>query len=132
MRAAPVTPEPPDAAGRRAVRPVICYPVEHLPGANIPLYLRARETLESVAEVVVPPREGRCFRIAAGHIFRIQSIEGAQVGDLNLWNAGDFTERFYSGKTRALHATHLSVGDRLWSCFPFLRPMATITHDTLD
>ena len=61
MRAAPVTPEPPDAAGRRAVRPVICYPIEHLPGANIPLYLRARETLESVAEVVVPPREGRCL-----------------------------------------------------------------------
>src|SRR5215470_17441374 len=44
----------------------------------------------------------------------------------------DLTERFYSGKTRALHATHLSTGDRLWSTFPRLRPMATITHDTLD
>uniref|UniRef100_UPI0039B891BA urea carboxylase-associated family protein n=1 Tax=Albidovulum sp. TaxID=1872424 RepID=UPI0039B891BA len=40
--------------------------------------------------------------------------------------------RFYSGKTRALHGTHLSTGDRLWSSFPHLRPMATITHDTLD
>ena len=57
---------------------------------------------------------------------------GPQVGDLNLWNAHDLTERFYSGKTRALHATHLSTGDRLWSTFPTLRPMATITHDTLD
>jgi uncharacterized protein len=59
-------------------------------------------------------------------------LEGPQVGDLNLWNAHDLTERFYSGKTRALHATHLSTGDRLWSTFPTLRPMATITHDTLD
>ena len=32
----------------------------------------------------------------------------------------------------ALHATHVSTGDRLWSTFPRLRPMATITHDTLD
>ena len=44
----------------------------------------------------------------------------------------DLTERFYSGNTRALQATHLSTGDRLWSTFPSLRPMATITHDTLD
>ncbi|MEM9844548.1 MAG: DUF1989 domain-containing protein, partial [Pseudomonadota bacterium] len=43
----------------------------------------------------------------------------------------DLSERFYSGKTRALHGTHLSVGDRMWSSFPTLRPMATITHDTL-
>jgi len=32
-------------------------------------------------------------------------------------------ERFFSGKTRALHATHLSTGDRLWSALPDLRPM---------
>ena len=51
----------------------------------------------------------------AGHFFRIDSIEGPQVGDLNLWNAHDLNERFYSGKTRALHGTHLSTGDRLWS-----------------
>ncbi|MCB1368766.1 MAG: DUF1989 domain-containing protein, partial [Rhodobacteraceae bacterium] len=43
-----------------------------------------------------------------------------------------FSERFYSGKTRALHGTHLSTGDSLWSNFPYLRPMATITDDTLD
>jgi uncharacterized protein len=70
--------------------------------------------------------------VPAGHFFRIVSVEGPQVGDLNLWNAHDLTERFYSGKTRALHATHLTAGDRLWSTMPCLRPMATITHDTLD
>ena len=67
----------------------------------------------------------------AGCFFRIVSVEGPQVGDLNLWNAHDLTERFYSGKTRALHGTHLDAGDRLWSTFPHLRPMATITEDTL-
>jgi uncharacterized protein len=59
-------------------------------------------------------------------------VEGPQVGDLNLWNLQDHSERFFSGKTRALHGTHLSTGDRMWSNFPYLRPLATITDDTLD
>jgi len=88
--------------------------------------------LTKVAETIVPPREARTFEVAAGHFFRIVSIEGPQVGDLNLWNANDLSESFYSGKTRALHATHVSTGDRLWSTLPNLRPLATITHDTLD
>ena len=66
-----------------------------------------------------------------GHFFRILSIDGPQVGDLNLFNATNLSERFFSAKTRALHATHLTTGDRLWSTLPYLRPMATITHDTL-
>ncbi len=57
---------------------------------------------------------------------------GRKWGDLNLWNANDLSERFYTGKTRALHGTHLSTGDRMWSSFPHMRPMATITADTLD
>ncbi len=132
MRTQPETSSPADAEARRALRPVVCYPVETLTPADMPLYRAAREGLERVETVIVPPREGRCFHVPAGHFFRISSIEGPQVGDLNLWNANDLTERFYSGKTRALHATHLTTGDRLWSCFPYLRPMATITHDTLD
>jgi len=96
------------------------------------LYRAARTGLVPVGEVMVPAREARAFRVPAGHFFRIHSVEGPQVGDLNLWNGGDLSERFYSGKTRALHGTHLSTGDRMWSSFPHLRPMATITHDTLD
>mgnify|MGYP000122494413 CR=1 FL=1 len=122
---------PADADARRAVRPVICYPPDTLPRPDLALYEAARRQLTRVAEVVVPAREARCFRVPAGCFFRIHCDEGSQVGDLNLWEAADLAERFYSGKTRALHGTHVSVGDRLWSCFPYLRPMATITHDTL-
>ena len=128
----PETDPPADADERRAVRPVICYPVATLPAAPMPQYRTARAQLDPIGECIVPPREARCFRVPAGHFFRIHSVEGPQVGDLNLWNANDLSERFYSGKTRALHGTHLSSGDRLWSSFPNFRPMATITHDTLD
>ena len=79
-----------------------------------------------------PPPDAAARRRAPPILAYSVEHEGPQVGDLNLWNAYDLTERFYSGKTRALHATHLSTGDRLWSTLPRLRPMATITHDTLD
>ena len=123
--------EPTDAAARRAVKPVICYPNDTLPAPDLALYASARQTARKVGEVQVAPRDAACFRVAAGQFFRISSVEGPQVGDLNLWNADDLSERFYSGKSRALHGTHLSMGERMWSSFPYLRPMATITDDTL-
>ena len=122
---------PADAAERRGKPPVIVYPNGTLPGADMAMLTRAREALTLVEEIVVPPREGGSFQVPKGHFFRIVSMEGPQVGDLNLWSADDLSERFFSGKTRALHATHLTTGDRLWSNLPHLRPMATITHDTL-
>ena len=55
-----------------------------------------------------------------------------QVGDLNLWNLHNpKQERFFSGKTRQIHRTHLTTYDRLWSNIPWVNPMATITQDTL-
>lgn len=126
-----MTEAPPDADARRAVAPVICYPPETLPVPDLDLYRAARGAAEKVVEVLVPPRDGRCFRVPAGGFFRITSVEGPQVGDLNLWAAEDLSERFFSGKTRALHGTHVTAGDRLWSCLPHLRPMATIVEDTL-
>ena len=127
-----MTQAPADAATRRAVAPVICYPNDTLPLPDLARYKAARDTAEKIDEVTVAPREAACFRVAAGQFFRITSVEGPQVGDLNLWNADDLTERFYSGKTRALHGTHVTTGERLWSAFPHLRPMATIIADTLD
>jgi uncharacterized protein YcgI (DUF1989 family) len=123
---------PADAARRRAAPVVVCYAIDKLPPYDRSFYETARQDLTKTAETIVPPRDARTFTVPAGHFFRIVSIEGPQVGDLNLWNAHDLSERFFSGKTRALHATHVSTGDRLWSTLPTLRPLATITHDTLD
>lgn len=126
-----MTQAPPDAEARRAISPVICYPTDTLPVPDLRLYHSARATAGKVGEVLVPPREGRCFEVKAGQFFRISSVEGPQVGDLNLHNRHDLKERFFSGKTRALHGTHVTTGERLWSNLPYLRPMATIIEDTL-
>ena len=125
-------PTPIDAEARRAVRPVICYPVGGLPPVDRAFYAGLHDGATLEETVTVPPRDARAFEIPAGRLLRICSVEGPQVGDLNLWNSHDLSERFFSGKTRALHATHVTAGDRLWSNLPHLRPMATIARDTLD
>ncbi|MBT0958101.1 DUF1989 domain-containing protein [Alphaproteobacteria bacterium KMM 3653] len=124
-------PAPPDAQDRRAVPPVICYPADSLPMPDAAWIKGLRADLTKISETLVPPREAACFKVPAGHVFRITSTEGPQVGDLNLWNADDLSERFYSGKTRALHGTHITTGHGMWSSFPHLRPMAHVIHDTL-
>ena len=122
---------PGDADARRAVEPVIVYPNGTLAPPDLGLYRSARAGASKTGEVLVQPREGGCFHVPAGGFFRIISVEGPQVGDLNLWNAHNLDERFYSGKTRAIHGTHITTGERMWSNLPYLRPMATIIEDTL-
>ncbi len=124
--------KPLDYNNRKKAKPVICYPIDSIKNANLSLYQKVRNESKEISQVIVPPREAKCFDVHAGQFFRIECIEGPQVGDLNLFQANNLQEKFYSGKTRALYGTHLSTGDQMWSCFPYLRPLATITWDTLD
>ncbi|WP_296641679.1 urea carboxylase-associated family protein [Roseinatronobacter sp.] len=126
------TEAPPDADARRQVVPVICYPNDTLHVPPLDQYRAARDTAQATDHTRIPPRQARCFHVTAGSFFRITCPDGAQVGDLNLFAARNLDERFFSGKTRALHGSHVGIGNRLWSCLPYLRPMATITEDTLS
>jgi len=123
---------PSDAKKRKEIRPVICYPNNTLPDPDLSRLKTHRKGSSLIKRIIIPPRQGICLPVKAGQFFRIISSEGPQVGDLNLWAEDNLNENFYSGKTRALHGSHVSTGDRLWSNFPHLRPMATITADTLD
>ncbi|MDH2433023.1 urea carboxylase-associated family protein [Pokkaliibacter sp. MBI-7] len=91
----------------------------------------SRERYQLVETVEVPIRSGRAWKVPAGHVFRISTPEGPQVGDLNMWHLHDPRERMWASRTRQLQGAHVSVHDRLWSNLPFLRPMATIVADTL-
>ncbi|MGQ1798850.1 urea carboxylase-associated family protein [Kocuria oceani] len=85
-----------------------------------------------VEERTVSIRSGQAWEVPAGHVCRISTVEGPQVGDLNLWNRHNPRERFWAARTRQLQAAHVTTFDRLWSTLPFLRPMATIVGDTLS
>ncbi|KAJ5662189.1 uncharacterized protein N7477_009805 [Penicillium maclennaniae] len=79
----------------------------------------------------IRPCSGQAWLVPAGHICRLTTPEGPQVGDLNIWNANNPRERMWAARTRQIHASHVSVGDRLWSNLPYLRPLVTITGDSL-
>ncbi|KAI8464882.1 MAG: hypothetical protein J3K34DRAFT_525824 [Monoraphidium minutum] len=115
--------------------PIVCYNVEELPKARVDQGLMQRLAAGGhalVSELTIPARDGRAWVVKAGQLWRITCTEGPQVADMNVWAlANPKKERFYTSKTRQLHASHLKVGDRLWSCFPYLRPLATITGDSL-
>ena len=132
MKPQAITQAPADADARKAIRPVICYPVDTLPRPDLAIYRALRDDLTFVERVVVPARDAACWNVPAGHFCRIICEDGPQVGDLNLFNANNLSERLYTGKTRALNGTHVGLGDQLFSSFPYMRPIATITHDTLD
>ena len=54
---------PHDADARRAVAPVICYPVETLPVPDMALYGQALEGAEVIETVLAAPREACSFRV---------------------------------------------------------------------
>ena len=123
--------KPENIDSRIGAKPVVCYPNDNIDD-NLEILHEARKHIEKIDEVIVPPRDAKTFNVKSGNFFRIESIEGPQVGDLNLFQADNLDEKFYSGKTRALFGTHISVGDKMYSNFPYLRSLATITWDTLD
>jgi uncharacterized protein YcgI (DUF1989 family) len=98
------------------------------------LYARlARETERRtlVDSFVIPIRSGRAWPVRAGQLCRVNVIEGPQVADFNAWNQHNPRERFWAARTKQLEASHVTTGNRLWSCLPYLRPMLTITNDTI-
>ena len=80
----------------------------------------------------VPIRSGKAWPVLAGQICRIVAIEGPQVADFNAWNLHNPRERFWAARTRQLQSAHVTTYDRLWSTLPYLRPMLTITNETIN
>jgi uncharacterized protein YcgI (DUF1989 family) len=124
--------KPENIESRTGSKPIVCYPNDTLENNNLNILHEARKHIKKIEEITIPPRDAKTFKVNSGNFFRIESIDGPQVGDLNLFQAENLNEKFYSGKTRALYGTHISVGDKMFSSFPYLRSLATITWDTLD
>lgn len=109
---------------------------QSLPGGPLDLdtalYARiAGAERTSIEQFEIPVRSGRAWEVPAGSIVRLSSVEGPQVGDLNMWNLHNPRERFWAARTRQLHRSSMTTFDRFWSTLPFLRPLATVVADTL-
>jgi hypothetical protein len=122
----------------RRTKPIPCYTVEQLPPKDEALYAKlatavAEQHAQLIQEIVIPPCDAVTWQVKAGQLWRIVCSHGPQVADMNCWSLSNGgKEHFYSSKTRQMHATHLQKGDRLWSNMPYLRPLATITYETIQ
>ncbi|MDY6809336.1 MAG: urea carboxylase-associated family protein [Actinomycetota bacterium] len=91
----------------------------------------ATDGRELIEQFTVPIRSGRAWVVPAGHVCRLLTPEGPQVGDFNVWNLHDPRERMWAARTRQLQRAHVSTYDRIWSNLPFLRPLLTVVADSL-
>jgi uncharacterized protein YcgI (DUF1989 family) len=91
----------------------------------------ARRTRHLVRTINIAPRTGAALEIEQGQLMRVTCSEGPQVADFNAFGREDRREKFWSVKSRIIGGSHLTVGNQLWSCPPWTRPMMTIIADTV-
>ena len=88
--------KPLDISGRIGAKQVVCYPNNNIEEKNLTILHLARKNLSKKNEIIIPPRDAKTFQVKKGEFFRIESVEGPQVGDLNLFNLNNLNEKFYS------------------------------------
>lgn len=110
------------AAQKRALSEKVLHAIANTPETS----------LVRVQSMEVAARNSVAIRVAAGNLIRLTLPAGAQVADINVWNAGDPNECFDSTRTREIHTSHLTTGDSLWTCMPYVRPILTITGDSIN
>jgi uncharacterized protein YcgI (DUF1989 family) len=85
----------------------------------------------SVLKHYIPRETGYAFPVDRHQVLRITCCDGPQVADFNAFSQTDASEYFWSGRTRTMEGVHLTVGGRLWSTEPKMRPMFTFITDTV-
>lgn len=115
--------------------------IEYVAGIRHPRYqvdqafyqkvLAAKTDYKLVEKFTVPHQSGRGFHVKQGHAFRFVTIDGPQIGDVNLWNAHDSKEFLCGTRTWIVNGFVIKVGSQLWSEVPYFRPMATCIEDTI-
>ncbi len=83
----------------------------------------------SITRVAVPARQGRAVRAGAGHLVRVSTPAGAQVGDLFAFVSADPAEHLSAAHTRG-HVNRLfpRVGEQFVTSGR--RPILTLVEDT--
>ena len=110
------------------------YALLHLGEDALRFYKQLAEEVtgrQNVDAFVVPARTGKAFTVEQGQVLRVACHEDTQVADFDVFNRDNPKEAFSASQSRAIHGSHLTTGDRLWSHPIYQRPMMTIIADTV-
>lgn len=91
----------------------------------------AEHRAPAITTVTLEVDTGRAVHVPKGHVFRLSCPDGAQVADVDFFNAADPTERLWANQTLNREGAYVTVGSRLWSTMPKFRPLATMVADTV-
>jgi len=84
-----------------------------------------------VAEWLLQPGTGKAIEVPAGHVLRIEQVDGGQCVDFNAFNLHDYKEYMHCGRTRTVHGFNPTAGAFLWTAPPRERAMFYILADTV-
>ena len=95
--------------------------------------IRARASERTLLQrTIIPPDNGRGFRVSKGQTFKVIEEEGPQVVDVCLWNADcPQRESLSLNQTLLAEGLFITTNFRLWSDVPRYRPIATCIEDTV-
>lgn len=91
----------------------------------------ARSRFRLVDEFIIPKETGKGFTVRRGCTARFVTIEGAQIADVDIFNADDPSEHLWANQTLNREGFWLTRFSRLWSNMPRFRPLMTIIEDTV-
>jgi uncharacterized protein YcgI (DUF1989 family) len=84
-----------------------------------------------VERFVIPPYNGRGFRLRKGQTFRVIQETDPQIADVAFWNGENTKEYFSAMRTFLAEGWIVRPNTRLWSDLPWFRPMMTCLDDTV-
>ncbi|NOU96678.1 DUF1989 domain-containing protein [Paenibacillus sp. LMG 31456] len=85
---------------------------------------------QTAYDLLIPPKEGRSFKLEKGQILKVIDVYGQQVADLVAYRGNDPKERLDPSVTMdALRTMNIKPGDILYS--NLYAPMLTVLEDTV-
>lgn len=91
-----------------------------------------RATFRLTEEILIPKETGKGLVVRRGQSVQLICVEGPQVADMDVFNAGDPREHLWANQTLNREGAHLTTFSRLWSSMPHFRPLMTIIEDTVE
>jgi uncharacterized protein YcgI (DUF1989 family) len=85
-----------------------------------------------VSRHVIPKNSGFGTRVEAGQSFRLEMVEGAQILDVDLFNADDPSEHYSAATQLWFEGGRVSTFTRVWGTPPRTRPLATVIADRIS
>lgn len=91
-----------------------------------------RERFKLVSEYTIePPQTAYGFAVDAGQVFRIVTVEQAQITDVCILSRDDPNEHYAAGTQLALEGSYVTRSTPIWGNAPRSRPLCTCIGDSV-